>query len=281
MTSLQGVIGREYALRGGIKPGVAEAIYEHWLPRAAGDALPASAAGRLLSLADKLDSLVGLFAVGLAPTPTSDPYGLRRMALALIQILVDAGISADLGEMIAYAAADQPVAVERPVQSRILAFILARFDNWLGDAFSYRRDVIRAVLQEQGRDPASALRGIIELEDWTRRGDWESLLDSFARCRRITRGESPQDLDPRLLAAGQEKALYDAYVIASAELSQGGGVDGFLAAFAKMTPAVTDFFDSVLVHADDRALRDNRIALLQRISALQDGHADLSELAGF
>ena len=100
MTSLQGIMGREYALREGIDPAVAEAIREHWLPEGAEDVLPASRPGQLLALADKLDSLVGLIAVGLAPKSTSDPFGLRRSALGIIRILVEADIHTDLCALI-------------------------------------------------------------------------------------------------------------------------------------------------------------------------------------
>lgn len=281
MTSLQGVMGREYALRKGVDPAVAEAIYEHWLPRGAGDELPASEAGRLLALADKLDSLVGLFAVGLAPKSTSDPYGLRRSALGIIQILLERSLWVDLRAMIALAAAGQPVPVSDASQAQIFDFVRRRFDNWLVDEFNFPRDVINAVLAEQAHNPSGALAGIEALAAWVARDEWEAILDSFARCARITRREAPQHFNPALLAERYEKALWTA-VQASADANlRPGDVSGFLAAFETMTPAVTDFFDHVLVHAENISLRRNRIALLQRISRMQTGAADLSLLADF
>ncbi len=281
MTSLQGVMGREYALREGIDPAVAQTIFEHWLPRGAGDILPASDAGRLLAIADKLDSLVGLFAVGLAPKSTSDPYGLRRQALGIIQILLDQSISVDLRALIAQVAARQPLEVGMKVKQHIIRFLSGRLDNLLSEGDEYRRDVINAVLREQAHDPARALQGVGELDAWVRRGDWEAILDAFARCARITRGEEAREFVPTLLREEKEKSLYDSYQSSAAELCAAANIDGFLSAFESMVPAVTAFFDKVLVHTEDAALRDNRIALLQRIVALQQGRADLSELENF
>ena len=281
MTSLQGVMGREYALREGIDQAAAQAIFEHWLPRGAGDILPTSDAGRLLAIADKLDSLVGLFAVGLAPKSTSDPYGLRRNALGVIQILLDQSKSVDLRKLIARVAAGQPVAVDEKVKTQLVEFLRGRLDNLLSEKAQFRRDVIKAVLREQAHDPARAAQGVRELAGWVKRDDWEAVLDAFARCARITRGEDAQDFAPALLREEQEKSLFESYLSAKAGLENAANIDACLSAFEGMVPAVTAFFDKVLVHADDLALRNNRIALLQMIAALQEGRADLSELENF
>ena len=281
MTSLQGIMGREYALKEGLPPAAADAIFEHWLPRGAGDILPASDAGRLLALADKLDSLLGLFAVGLAPKSTSDPYGLRRTALGIVQILVDGDIEVDLRRAIELAAPGQPVELAPGIKRQARDFIRARLAGWLSDEYDYKPDVIKAVLNVQAHNPAGAVRGIDELSQWVRRDDWELVLDSFARCVRMAGGEETQTLRPELLAEPQEEALYGAGQAAANTLAQSDNVDGFLRAFAPLIPAITEFFDHVLVHADDVRLRRNRIALLQLVSRMQDGRADLSQLDNF
>ena len=281
MTSLQGIMGREYALKQGLPPAAADAIFEHWLPRGAGDMLPASEAGRLLALADKLDSLLGLFAVGLAPKSTSDPYGLRRTALGILQILVERGIAVDLRPAIDFAAAGQPLELDLGIKRRVLDFIRARLAAWLSDEYEYKPDVIKAVLNVQAHNPAGAVQGIDELSQWVVRGDWEKILDSFARCVRMTRAEAAQTLRPELLAEPQEKALYDAVQAAANALSPADNAGAFLQAFEPMIPDITAFFDHVLVHADDVNLRRNRIALLQLVSRMQDGRADLSQLDNF
>ncbi len=281
MTSLQGTMGREYALRGGYPAAVADAIYEHWLPRGAGDRLPQSDAGALLSIADRLDSLVGLFAVGLAPQATADPYGLRRAALGIVQILAARHIDVDLARAAELAAEEQPVEVTREVLDQVVEFIGGRLRSWLEEQ-DWPRDVIAAVLAAQASNPARAVTAIRELTDWVKRPDWEPILDSFARCVRITRAETERfEVNPALLAEEPEKALYAVYQAASAKLRPEDNIDGFLSAFAPMQPAISAFFDRVLVNADDPAVRRNRLGLLQAISAMQRGRADLSALSGF
>ena len=243
--------------------------------------LPDSDAGRLLAIADKLDSLVGLFAVGLAPKSTSDPYGLRRSALGILQILLDQSISVDLRRLIALAGEGQPLAVDQSVKRQTFDFMTGRFETLLNEEWDYPPDVVRAVLSEQAHDPARARQGGGELAQWVARDDWEAILDAFARCVRITRAEDARELAPERLCERHEKLLYERYLQSSARLSDSANVDGFLSAIASMVPAITAFFDHVLVHTDDVEIRNNRIALLQRIAAMQKGRTDLSELENF
>jgi glycyl-tRNA synthetase len=286
MTSLQGTMGREYALLSGYPQDVADAIYEHWLPRFAGDTLPASRAGMLLAIADRLDSLVGLFAAGLAPQSTADPYGLRRAALGVIQIVVEQGLEFDLRAGLEIAAGVQPIDATAAVRAQVLEFIAGRLRVWIEEQ-GWAHDVVAAVLAEQAHNPARALQGIRELADWVKRPDWEPILDGFARCVRITRGEVERyPVDPALFQQDEERALYAAYQVTQARLTEGGNVDEFLSAFAPMVPAVSAYFgtgkgDGVLVNAPDPAIRRNRLGLLQAISAMQRGRADLSFLSGF
>lgn len=283
MTSLQGTMGREYALRGDYPPEVANAIFEHWLPRFAGDDIPHSEAGTLLAIVDKLDSLVGLFAAGLAPKATSDPYGLRRAMLGIIQILIRKGIDLDLPRAFRLALEVQPVQMDGATFQQLQNFASGRLDAWLTEERQQtRRDVMRAVLAEQSANPYRAYIAISELENWVNREGWETILDNFARCVRITRSEkTTYTIVPDALVEPQEKTLYDAYQQVNAALADDSGVDAFLNAFAPIVPAIQAFFDHVLVNAEDKRLRENRLGLLQAISALQKGRADLSELSGF
>jgi glycyl-tRNA synthetase len=284
MTSLQGTMGREYALLEGHPQEVANAIYEHWLPRGADDELPFSAAGTLLALADRLDSLVGLFAAGLAPKSTADPYGLRRAALGIVQIVLDRQIDVDLRRAVEIAAGVQPIAVSDEARAQVLEFIAGRLEVWLREQ-GWAADIVTAVLAEQASNPYRALEGITQLQAWTQREDWANILDGFARCVRITRAERETYLiNTALFKQSEEHALHKAYQEAAGSLSS--NVDGFLKAFVPMLPAVTAFFgtgkgDGVLVHAEDAAIRHNRLALLQAISTMQKGCADLSQLMGF
>ncbi len=280
MTSLQGVMGRLYALHSGEPQAVADAIFEHWLPRFAGDRLPQTPAGVALALLDRLDSLAGLFAAGLEPTASADPYGLRRAALGIVQILVERAVDLDLATALDPVADAQPIPVDAATRAAVLDFIAGRLRVWLleGDK---GHDAVSAVLAEQSRNPFRAAQGVMELMLWTRREDWPLTLDSFARCVRITRDQPPHTLRPEALAEEAEKALYAAYKQAAARLGPDDNVGAMLAAFQPMIPAVTRFFDEVLVMDPDPALRQNRLALLQAIAGLARGRADFSHLQGF
>ncbi len=286
MTSLQGVMGREYALLEGMPPAVANAIFEHWQPRNADDSLPSSPAGALLAITDRLDSLTGLFAAGLAPKSTADPYGLRRAALGVLQILIARQLDIALPTLIDIAASAQPIAVTDETRAALLDFIGGRLRVWLGEQ-GYAPDVINAVLAEQASNPYRAALGVSQLTEWIKHPQWERILDSFARCVRITRGESERfAVDASLFQQQEEQALYEAYLKAAAQIGEQGDIDAFLSAFEPMVSTVSKFFgenpgEGVLVNTDDARIRQNRLALLQSISALQKGRADLSQLVGF
>ena len=281
MTSLQGTMGREYALQGGHAPEVADVIFEFWQPRSAGDALPASAAGTLLALTDRLDTLVGLFAANVLPRANADPYGLRRAALGLIRILCDSDLDIDLDKLLTPVAAAQPLEVSDETRQALLDFLGARLHAWLQEQ-GFAADALEAVLAQQAGNPWRALNAARQLEAWRARPDWPTILDSFARCVRITRSEPQRHcLQPELLREPQEQALYAALQQAQPAQLPCADVDDFLEAFAPLVPAVSAFFDEVLVNVEDEALRHNRLALLQAIGALQDGCVDLSRLSGF
>jgi len=281
MTDLQGTMGREYARLSGQPEEVANAIYEHWLPKSANGELPASEAGTILALADRLDSLVGLFAVGLAPKSTSDPYALRRAALGIIQIVVSKKLDVDLNAAISLAAQVQPIKVTAATKAEVLEFIGGRLRAWVEEQ-DWPRDVITAVLAEQSANPYRATQAIEQLSEWVKRSNWELLLDGFARCVRITRTEKERyGVNTELFTEGEEKHLYSAYAEAWSRLEKHDNVDAFLTAFEPMLPAITDFFNKVMVNVEDEAVRHNRLGLLQAISAMQRGRADLSNLSGF
>ena len=194
MTSLQGLIGREYALRSGESPAVAQAIREHYLPASAGDALPASLAGVAVGLADRLDSLAGLFAAGLAPTGSADPFGLRRAALGVNQLLTGLRLDLDLRPALGAALDQLPAGVQPEGEARqkligdLLAFLAGRLRGQFLDA-GYRYDLVDAVLAEQAHNPHRAAQAVRQLAAWVQRPDWPPTLAAYARCVRITRDQ--------------------------------------------------------------------------------------------
>jgi glycyl-tRNA synthetase len=286
MTSLQGVMGAFYARRSGEPEAVAQAIYEHYLPRYTGDQPPGSLPGLVVGLADRLDSLAGLFAAGLAPSGTRDPFAQRRAALGLVQSLIAWDLDFDLRTALQTAAAVQPVEASAESQAACLDFITGRLRSLLLDQ-DYRYDVVDAVLAEQGHNPAGAAREVKALAAWVKRPDWvgarlPQILPAYARCVRITR-DQPQvyPVDPAAFVEPDERDLYQALQQAEATPRRPGSADDFLNAFLPMIPAINRFFDTVLVMAEDETVRRNRLGLLQRIAALANGVADLSRLEGF
>ena len=281
MTALQGVMGRAYALRAGEPPAVAQAIEQHYWPQAAGDPLPESAAAAAVALADRLDTLCGLFALGLVPTGSADPFGLRRAALGVVQILLGRTQALDLRSALAVCAACQPLAVGAAAQQDALAFIAGRLRGVLLEA-GHRHDVVEAVLAAKAHDPYAAQQAAAQLSAWLVRAEWAPLLEAFARCARMTReldGTTP--VLPAALQHAAEQDLWRGLQAAEAACAQHSSVDGLLRALQPLAPLVVKFFEDVLVMDEDAAVRSNRLGLLQRVAALGTGIADLSKLEGF
>ena len=284
-TSLQGIMGREYARLSGEPEGVAVAIFEHYLPRHAGDAAPTTRPGLVVGLANRLDSLAGLFAVGLAPSGSADPYHLRRDALGLVHNLIVHRQPFSVREGLAMAARLLPVPVSETALDETAAFVRERLRGVLRDE-GFAFDVVDAVLSSpRGDDPYRARVAVEQLGRWVAREDWSSILDAYARCVRILR-TAPPDLDlsavePARLVEPAAQALYAAYAKAAAQLSPESDVDELLNAFHPLVPPITTFFDQVLVMDKDTALKRNRLALLRHIADLAAGIVDLSKLQGF
>lgn len=272
MTSLQGIMGGHYARRSGEPEEVAAAIAEQY------NAVSQTKAGLALALADRLDSLTGLFAAGLAPKGSNDPFALRRAALHIIENLSANEVSFDLKAGVAAAAQHLPVPANASVMSDVLAFINGRLEGVLREQ-GFAASVVKAVLAEQGHNPYAAGQTAVALQAATQAEDWETLLDAYARCVRITRNlDETYSLRPSDFTLDAEKGLLEAYKLA---VHVNGELADFVLGLRQMEPAITIFFDEVLVMDEDTAVRENRLALLQHIAGLTDGLADLSQLEGF
>jgi glycyl-tRNA synthetase len=281
MTSLQGVIGQIYALRSGESPEVAQAIFEHYLPRYAGDRLPVGLPGLVVGLADRLDTLSGLFAAGLAPTGAKDPFGQRRAALGLVSNLIGWDMDFDLRRALSAAARRLPLEMSDATRAACLTFIIERLRNMLLEK-DFRYDIVDSVLAVQGDNPARALRAVQSLEDWVKRPDWSSILPAYARCVRITRDQAVKfDVDPSTFVEPAERNLFAALQTAEMTQPESGSVNDFLVCFLPMISAINQFFEGVLVMTENQAQRENRLGLLQRVASLADGVADFSRLEGF
>ncbi len=281
MTSLQGVMGRDYAIQSGEPDEVALAIFEHYLPRSAGDNLPKSRVGLAVGIADRLDSLAGLFAAGLAPTGNKDPFAQRRAALGLVGNLMAWNISLDLREVIKIAADNLPIPATDESIEQSLKFVIERLRNLLLDN-GVRYDVVEAVIAVQGHDPARANQAAAELSRWVAQEDWETLLQAYSRCVRITRDQTARFTYKTLAETHPaERELKVKLEKVEAVDRSTGSVDDFFNAFVPMITEINQFFDEVLVMDNDDIVKNNRLALLQRIANLTEGVADLSVLEGF
>jgi glycyl-tRNA synthetase len=281
-TNLQGEMGYQYARRANEPEAVAAAIREHYFPASSGDALPDTAAGLALGLADRLDSLAGLIGVGLAPTGSADPYALRRQALGLVTILLDKGIDFQVDAALEKAAALMPVSIRSEALAEAQTFVQRRLEGLLRER-GLAHDVVQAVLAERGDNPAQALASAQDLSAAIDAPNWDDMLNAYARCVRIVR-----NVEERYAAAEDwfvepaEKALFQAYQKTKATLTSTSTLAEVIAVIRRTLVApINDFFDNVLVMVEDEALRQNRLALLQDIRDLTKGYADFSQLQGF
>ncbi len=281
LTSLQGIMGEHYARVGGESPAVATAIREHYLPRFAGDALAQTLPGVATGLADRLDSLVGLFAIGLKPSGATDPFGLRRAALGVVQTLVGRETRFDLRAGLRAAAKLQPVPVSEENLADALDFIVGRLRVMLRE-MGHRYDIVDAVLAERGYDPYLAAQTVADLGAWVARDDWMALLNAYARCVRIVR-DQPQiyPLNSAAFVEEASRALHVASEQVAAQVGPSSSPSQLFTTFQPIIPVINRFFDEVLVMTEDRAVRENRLALLQRIAALPTDIANLEVLEGF
>jgi glycyl-tRNA synthetase len=278
MTSLAGVLARDYALHAGETPAVAQALYEAELPRSAGDDLPASVPGALLSLADRLDLVAGLAATVGLPTGSSDPFAVRRAVLGLLAVHRArpelAGLS--LTDALAAAAAIQPVEVPAGVLADVGEFLAKRLEQVLVEE-GHPVDRVRAVLPQADR-PAFADLLLAQLGRLIAEPDFLALAEAIQRARRIVPDGTPAQYDPALLKEPAEAALHESVRAVSAQLSADADLSRFTEVAGRLTGPVHAFFDEVFVMADDPALRAARLGLLATVRDLGAGLLDWPRL---
>ena len=282
-SELQGIMGREYAARAGEDPFVAAAIYEHYLPIAAGGALPQTDEGAIVSLADKLDTIVGFFGVNLGPTGTADPYALRRQALGIINIILSKGYTLDLDAAIGKSIAIMGEKMQRPaaeVKQEVLEFFRARFENQLlGQGRTY--DVVDAVLATGISDLGKSCGKIESMEAFKSHPDFQPLAIAFKRVGNIIKGFSNGRIDPALFQTAAESSLYDALQDIekkALDLLEEDRFEAALVEMARLREPVDAFFNAVMVMDKDEAVRFNRLSLLSEISGLFHRVADFSKI---
>lgn len=283
-TELQGVMGREYAKLDGEAPEVALGIYEHYLPRFAGDELPQTDIGRLVGIADKLDNICATFSRGLAPTGSQDPYALRRQALGIINILLDANYHLSMYKVIAGSLylLNIPAEETKKLVPQIAEFLKQRLRNLMIDQ-GIRYDVVDAVMAEERNDDfadlvarAQALNSFVAAEEAP------ALIQAATRvanlCKKI---EEETAINPQLFVAPAEGELHDAAVASSKEVLAATVKYDYAAVLAeatKLVAPINKFFEDVMVMDEDVRVKNNRLALLSAVKDITHAVGDLSAI---
>jgi glycyl-tRNA synthetase beta chain len=283
---LQGTMGRYYAQAQGEPEELALALEEHYRPRFAGDALPRTKTGQVLALADKIDTLVGIFAIEQRPTGTKDPFGLRRAALGLLRILLEGRLDLDLLKMLSIAAAAQPV--QRPgVVAEVYDFITERLRGLLLErADGTTAEMLDAVLAARPDSPLDIEVRLRALKEFLRHPDAAVLTALNKRIANILK-KAPQggnaSVNPAALAEEAELALYRALSDLRGSVQESIAARRYaesLRALIGLREAVGEFFERVMVMDENIERRENRLALLRDVRTLLGGVADLSRLPG-
>lgn len=283
-TELQGKMGKEYAHISGENEIVSLAIYEQYLPRFSGDELPSTTAGAILSIVDKLDSIAGLFAIGIQPTGSQDPFGLRRAALGIINIILDKKLNLSLKELIDFAlyiyVEENGLAFDYDkVKSEIMNFFLGRIKNMFSD-LKIRYDIIEAVLSTDTDDIYDMKIRANKLNEWLNKEDLQGILAAFNRLSTLAQDYNSTEVKRDLLTE-DEIQLYDSYnkieskAIGFIEKKE---YDKALDLLTTLNKPINDYFEKVMVMVEDENLKNNRLALLRKIYNTMMMVGDLSKI---
>jgi glycyl-tRNA synthetase beta chain len=285
--TLQGIMGREYALRDGEPKAVADAIAEHYRPRFAEDAIPGSLAGKILSLADRLDTLAAFFSVGLVPSGSEDPFALRRHAYAVIRILVEGQLSLGINVTIQDSVRllkEQGIPVEEKAAGELQCFFGERLRYYCQEAGQLRNDLVEAVLsqwQSSTFDPLDIWKRTQGLQAFAARPEFEALVIACKRAENITKSHHDDHVDEALFQDSVEKELYRFLRNAEEAVSsiiRDADYTGALNALIVLREPIDALFAGVMVMVEDGAIRKNRLALLVRVRNLFRQYADFSKV---
>lgn len=281
--SLQGKVGGLYARAEGYPVAVTQAVYEHYQPLSLEDTSPASLAGAVLSLADKLDSVVGVVGIGIQASGSSDPFGIRRNATGICKVILDKKLSLSFSRLLERVLSAYGGALEKPA-AEVLASCLSLFVQRLRHVYEtrgYRYDLVNAALGA-GIDNIfySSLR-LKALDNLKKSPPFASLILMAKRVNNIIRGVRPHKINPELLAEKEERELFSTFSIIAENvrpLVEAGDFAKAQNMILKMQAPLSTFFDKVLVMTEDKRIRQNRLALLQAISGLLIQVADYSQV---
>lgn len=282
---LQGIMGEYYARHDGEDEAVAEAVSQHYLPRFAGDKLPEGPVAVAVALADKLETLAGMFGIDQMPTGDKDPFALRRHALGVLRMLIEKNLSVGLDELVAIAfAVETKVEGVQDASEALTHFFFDRLRVMMREA-GYTAQEVDAVLAKQSTDIAQTPKKLEAVHKFMQMPESASLAAANKRIANILKKSADAavgDVDPALLAEDAEKKLFD--VLGDHEpiaklFFEKGEYEGMLATLTPLKTPVDAFFADVMVNSEDEKLRLNRLALLKRLFTLMNRVAELSRLA--
>ncbi|NMA86432.1 MAG: glycine--tRNA ligase subunit beta [Tissierellia bacterium] len=284
-SELQGKMGMEYGRESEENAIVSTAIFEQYLPRFSGDILPTTTAGAILSISDKLDTIAGSFAIGVQPTGSQDPYGLRRQALGIINIILDKKISLSLEEIIDFALyiyvdENNLVFNYEEVKSQILEFFNGRIKNMFMD-MGIRYDIIDGVLSTDIDDIYDLKIRADKINDYLKQDGFEDVIMTFNRVANLAEKSSNIEFKEELLIEEAEIKLYKVFIGIEEKVHQALNkkeYDKALDIFMELKGPVDNFFDEVMVMVEDESIRENRLALLAKVSDTMLLICDLSKL---
>ena len=281
-TELQGIMGRYYANLSNEPSEVAEAIYEHYLPRFAGDELPSTNEGIILALSDRLDSVAGFFAIGIQPTGSQDPYALRRQALGILNIMMEKKLDVRLFDLLDLALEnfDFEDMDKQSVKSDLMSFFELRLKNLFTD-MGIRYDVVDAIINIEDSNPFDLLIRAKDLDAWVKNNSVTEALQTFSRISNISKEAIAGKVDEALFAHDSEAKLNTAYNSIKAEVEAMLARREYVKALElliSIKDSVDEFFDSVMIMDENIDIRANRLAMLSNIRTTMESVADLSKI---
>ncbi|THE15431.1 glycine--tRNA ligase subunit beta [Bacillus timonensis] len=270
---LQGVMGERYARLSGEESEVAVAINEHYMPRHADDASPASTVGALISLADKLDTIVGCFSIGIIPTGSQDPYALRRMASGVVQILLDKGWNISLEELFEYVLslfveANIAKLEKQEIEKELVQFFKLRIKHELNNR-RIRYDIIDAVLGTKLGDIGLLVQKAEILEKYKEHQDFKATIESLGRVLNIAKKGEDAEINPSLFESDEEKHLFEKFIEVKPKVIESLQAKNVAEAFhllASMRELIDQYFEHTMVMAEDEAVRKNRLAQMVQLA---------------
>ncbi|WP_353855204.1 glycine--tRNA ligase subunit beta [Bacillus sp. Bos-x628] len=271
---LQGIMGEKYAKALGEHEEVAKSMNEHYMPRFAGDKAPSTFIGAIVAIADKLDSICSFFSIGMVPTGSQDPYGLRRQASGIVHILLDRHWNISFKELLAFAQ------VKTKHEAELIEFLTQRL-KYVLQAEHIRHDIIDAVLDVEDIEPYAVVKKAAVLEESVKQASFKETAEALGRVISISQKGEDNEIQPALFENEQEQVLFEAYQHVETAMKghiAAGDYQSALDALKTLKSPIVNYFDHTMVHADDEKLKKNRLAQMVKLAKVIQSFANMNNL---